>query len=415
MRGNPGCWLLLLVVLLTAGCATTSPEQYHWRGAESLDTIEAYEKLLKQYPEGLYAAQARARLAELYWEQAKGVDTIKSYEGFLRRYAKSMFAGAARERLEELSYQRAKTEDTIATYERFLRRYPESMFAGAAWERLEELSYQRAKTEDTASDYRKFLETYPESEFTAQVRKRISELEADAAIFARAKSRDTVDAYREFIEEYPENRFVDQARRALRIKLAPNVLGTEIMLIVDEVRTWKSFDGHFPSEAAYDHWVWVDSWSSTIESYAEEMPGVRGGFLELLLWFENGDDTAMTVFLDKDENGLDVGLILDDLKELSVKAFRIPEGLGTAFGTGPVMRAGTKTVAVEPASGSPQPFSDRGGVDRTSLIETFTGRLGFRLNPRQKTWILLVFDIPEECEHALLRVKNSEPISVHLQ
>ena len=378
MRGNPGCWLLLLVVLLTAGCATTSPEQYHWRGAESLDTIEAYEKLLKQYPEGLYAAQARARLAELYWEQAKGVDTIKSYEGFLRRYAKSMFAGAA-------------------------------------WERLEELSYQRAKTEDTASDYRKFLETYPESEFTAQVRKRISELEADAAIFARAKSRDTVDAYREFIEEYPENRFVDQARRALRIKLAPNVLGTEIMLIVDEVRTWKSFDGHFPSEAAYDHWVWVDSWSSTIESYAEEMPGVRGGFLELLLWFENGDDTAMTVFLDKDENGLDVGLILDDLKELSVKAFRIPEGLGTAFGTGPVMRAGTKTVAVEPASGSPQPFSDRGGVDRTSLIETFTGRLGFRLNPRQKTWILLVFDIPEECEHALLRVKNSEPISVHLQ
>ncbi len=134
---------LLLVVIVLAfvtGCATM---QSRWNAVKSTDTIQAYEKFLRDYPRGDLSDQARIRLNQLYeqrdWRYASSRNTIQSYEDFLKRYPRSSFSDGARSRLEALYLQKAKDLNTITAYEDFLRRYPESKFAGDIRNKIEEL------------------------------------------------------------------------------------------------------------------------------------------------------------------------------------------------------------------------------------------------------------------------------------
>jgi peptidoglycan hydrolase-like protein with peptidoglycan-binding domain len=72
---------------------------------------------LSRYPEGIYAAEARAALDRLdqadreaaaaedraYWDQVRGADTVEAYRAYLDRYPQGAFAELAEERIADLT------------------------------------------------------------------------------------------------------------------------------------------------------------------------------------------------------------------------------------------------------------------------------------------------------------------------
>jgi hypothetical protein len=153
----------------------------------------------------------------------------------------------------------------------------------------------------------------------------------------------------------------------------------------ERIRTWKSFDTMVPSEKSVQHWVSggynVMNCASFAPYEGDQTEKAAGRFWELLLWFENKGEQESTVWIHtEDRKGLDAYLIVAGKKKIPVKAFLIP-GLNIA----PV-----------------------------SLAVSWEGKLGFDLLPGEKTWLLLVFDVPEKYNSAHFRLKESSKLFISL-
>ena len=88
----------------------------------------------------------------------------------------------------------------------------------------------------------------------------------------------------------------------------------------------------------------------------------------MLLWFRNDGDNTKSFTLGK--RGLNVGLLLEDQEEKEVLAFRMPEG---------------------------------------PMMTNFFGEASLELTPREKSWLLLIFDVPKDRSKAMLRIGNFSP------
>ncbi|MBT0780302.1 peptidoglycan-binding protein [Paracoccus sp. pheM1] len=85
-----------------------------WAEAAVADGAPAYRDYLARYPQGIYAADARQRLAQIgrapgvryadraAWSQAVAADTAAAYATYLKEFPVGRHAGAARKRLTEL-------------------------------------------------------------------------------------------------------------------------------------------------------------------------------------------------------------------------------------------------------------------------------------------------------------------------
>jgi len=142
--------IVLLFVIFTA-CDT---KQARWKNAESENTIEAYEKFIKDYPKSELVDTARVSLHVLYFQSTKKLNTIESYEDFLNRYPKSAFADTILKGLHHLYYKRAKEMNSIASYEDFFKRYPKSEYTDITRSSLDSLYLQRAKAKKIAGEFK---------------------------------------------------------------------------------------------------------------------------------------------------------------------------------------------------------------------------------------------------------------------
>lgn len=104
---------------------------------------EGLRRYLRRYPDGIYADQARRRLAEIEehrratsdrqisaaWDRARTEDTVEAYRDFIRRYPNSDFQDAAQERIAELQeaeqnrdqIERDKAQEAIVASSQALR------------------------------------------------------------------------------------------------------------------------------------------------------------------------------------------------------------------------------------------------------------------------------------------------------
>jgi len=125
---------LLITVLLIGGCVTSASK---WNEAQQRNTIFAYQTFLREYPDSLEAAEAKARLQQLEVEKKE-------------RQAKM-------EKSELVKKQQDEAKKLLAYWDRegmskFIATHPESEYIPQLQSSLDKLNRLFQKTEELAKD-----------------------------------------------------------------------------------------------------------------------------------------------------------------------------------------------------------------------------------------------------------------------
>jgi hypothetical protein len=190
-----------------------------------------------------------------------------------------------------------------------------------------------------------------------------------------------------------------------------NSNGIEVQTVIG--RFYDAFDGNFPEINNAAHWYLEKSNLDMGESEKVIPPGgklVEGcfknedstefmlfskfgpaedeeaykpenSFYEIPIYFSNSSNDTNKITLSKGDNKtLNVQLILENNKAFSPVAFRIPG------------------------------FSP---IDERSLFTSFQGKLSLSLPPKNQSWLLLVFDIPEDIKKAKLNLCSKTDFDIN--
>ena len=119
------------------GC---SGESRAWTNAVEVDSQEAYEHFIQEYPGSKHLAEADLRVGELNWEEALASDSVDSYEQFMQEYPASEHLAEAQLRVSELrtasAWESASSANSISAYYSFLTVNAESPQSNLALERI---------------------------------------------------------------------------------------------------------------------------------------------------------------------------------------------------------------------------------------------------------------------------------------
>jgi len=149
---------------------------------------------------------------------------------------------------------------------------------------------------------------------------------------------------------------------------------------------YKMFYGLVPGNSSpegytYEKWGFTGS-NSRKNGYIGLPNNSDQKYLELTVWFHCvGDKEAKIYFHSNDSTSLDCSLLFGDNQSVSVRAFNIP---GAGVGTNRMM------------------------------VEEWKGDLFFTLKPQEKTWIMILFRIPEDVPEAKFRLKQHTLIPVSI-
>jgi hypothetical protein len=131
--------LPFLSLVLLSGCASQ-----HYQKAARINTIDAYEEFLKEYPDSQYTAEARDKIAKIKYreeyEEVKKAGESEVIEAFIQKYPNGIYTNPAKAQLAEaLKYKSARQALTRQAFEDYLRKYPDGRWAKEAIDKIAEI------------------------------------------------------------------------------------------------------------------------------------------------------------------------------------------------------------------------------------------------------------------------------------
>lgn len=128
-------------------------EDFYWKEIAGKNTVAAFQQYLKDYPNGVYAEDAKRAIREVdsaiekkAWDEAVQTNTVESYKAFLAKFPNGMMSSQAQTKVKSFErggdvakWQEVDGLKTVAAYEAYLLRYPEGEFARLARLRLKDL------------------------------------------------------------------------------------------------------------------------------------------------------------------------------------------------------------------------------------------------------------------------------------
>ena len=363
-----GGWPLLALALLAA-CG--DPEEKDWQDARMKRSAEGYEQFLESYPEGRFSADAREALESLRFKQVQKENTLDAFEGFLELHPEGQHAEEARKTVEMLRWVQAQRQNSREAFEGFLEAYPEGRFADDARERLAPFLLAGLGRSRDPSDFEAFLKTNPEGPAADRARAVLERL-----IWEEARSAGTPEAYQAFLERFPEGKYAEEAR----LRAAPGIRAAS-----GGARSWAHYDGGMPAGSG-GAWSFAAGGSAAV-SYGEgEAPPASHAWREVTVLLENQAAESRTLTFEGRLATASSALLMEGRRTLErkeeLRAFRVPGAPG----------AGTSLLAPE-----------------------FTGSLQLRLGAGEKSWLLLLFDVPLNRNSLTVEVAGLDPVVFALQ
>ena len=221
-----------------------------WHEANDLQTLEGFEKYLRQVPFGKRAAEARRRIAALQavyeeeeaWKSAKGADSEEAYSLYLKDWPDGKYTTEATERLRALRLRRAEMEaweeaaaaDLPSSYAAYILNWPTGAHSQEAKLRIERhrsllaqlvaylddrIHWLNAANINTRDAYRLYLHERPDGLHANNAKRelsRIDQLELESRDWNRAKTANTEYSIRKYLKTWPAGEHSDVARSLLR-------------------------------------------------------------------------------------------------------------------------------------------------------------------------------------------------------
>jgi WD40 repeat protein len=95
---------------------------YLYSYASSINTIEAYDKFMKTYPQSPYNGLAMKKIFNFYKQE----NSIEAFSAFIERYKSSIYISECENTIYEIAWQEAKKVNTIEAYNNFIFQYPKA-------------------------------------------------------------------------------------------------------------------------------------------------------------------------------------------------------------------------------------------------------------------------------------------------
>lgn len=156
MAGRFAAVVVLAAVVI--GCAGSA-----WRRARSEDTVLAYHRFLKEFPDSHFSEEARARV-EL--ARVRNHPTRAAFEAFRERYGNPALLAELKPFVEESFFRRARAIGTGESYREFLGQFPSGKFVERARGNLEYLENE-GFSEDLEA-LAAFATRYPDSDYAIE-------------------------------------------------------------------------------------------------------------------------------------------------------------------------------------------------------------------------------------------------------
>lgn len=229
----------------------------YWNEMRNRDNRSGYELYLAEYPTGKHSAEAKDRIdkfkqdeltrlknaEQAKWLESQRLNTKDAYQAYLSSYPNGGFAADARAGLKalEIMVERAKWRDaqdlnTKDGYTAYLATYPNGEFAAEARSgikaienRDDQAKWDEVQILNRKSAFQSYLSTYPNGKYSVAAYQKIREfVDAEAlkqredykatekAKWDEAKRISTIAAYKEYLASYPNGEFASLARLGLR-------------------------------------------------------------------------------------------------------------------------------------------------------------------------------------------------------
>ncbi|MEE8349789.1 MAG: SUMF1/EgtB/PvdO family nonheme iron enzyme [Acidobacteriota bacterium] len=207
-----------------------------YRVSELLNTPEAWQRFLDQYPNSNLATQARSRVMEFEFER----------------------------RAEAMAYDIAKAGDNEEGWRQYLNRFPAGTYVDEANVRLEQLREARvrkdrepaafilAESQNSEEGWANFVREFPQSQLAVLAQTRLEALrklnrEGENALYAQALEQDTPTVWDQYIQEYPDGRFLSEAmeKRTTAVKRVEETDQYQLAANTDTVAGWETYLGKF--------------------------------------------------------------------------------------------------------------------------------------------------------------------------
>lgn len=173
--------------------------------AVELDTLEAYQQFVENYPNSEYVERAQKRIDEFdeaEWQKALNRNTREAYESYLEQFPTGLHAAEARAILERMD---AEDEERAQ--------------AAAAQAARERALWQTAQEERTIEAVDAYLTPFPAGRFSSEaraLRATLANAAADRAAWRQAEQLDTRQGYEAYLAGYPRGQFVPNAIEAMK-------------------------------------------------------------------------------------------------------------------------------------------------------------------------------------------------------
>lgn len=224
------------------GCASSS-----FKEAQQLNTVQAYDKFLKEYPDDKeYTHIAKKLREETLFEDVKAENTLSAYDKYFREYPSGKFVDESKKLRDKKAFEDAKNINTVDSYKQYYKQAYSSKYILGEYiktakrlqdsielntaksintveaydyylnncnfceqelikELKEPLIFEKAKEINKLSNYESYLNLYPYGVYKQQVLNLKEPL-----LFEKVKNENTLKSYNKYLLEYPKGKFIQE-------------------------------------------------------------------------------------------------------------------------------------------------------------------------------------------------------------
>jgi len=226
---------IFLLILTLSSCV-----EMKYKRTERKNTIEAYEKFLRKYPNNNeYSFIASIKKDSLAYVKAKHINTIKAYEEYKLNYSNGKYIIDAKNSVEKLYFENAIQTNTKKSYHQYLLIYPKGQYSVEANDKIEDLCYDEAKISKTIYLYEMYLSLYPNGRYKIKASFALDEL-----YYHQIIQTNTIESCNNYLKKFPNGKYYEQVviRKKemilLNIEKMSNASGVEKLA----VNRWKQMN-----------------------------------------------------------------------------------------------------------------------------------------------------------------------------